>query len=103
MYCRHHYQLRIGIHQGEVVFENDVIFGDAVNIATRIQSAAKPGCIYVSESVHHNFANKKDIQSNFVKEETLKNVKEPVRIYEVMTASFPENSLAQIKEKQLFK
>ena len=79
-----HYQLRIGIHLGEVVFENDDIFGDAVNIAARIQSAAKPGCIYVSESVHHNIANKKDIQSSFVKEETLKNVKEPVRIYEVM-------------------
>ena len=78
------YQLRIGIHQGEVVFENDDIFGDAVNIAARIQAAAKPGCIYISESVHHNVSNKKDIQSSFVKEETLKNVKEPVRMYEVM-------------------
>ncbi len=78
------YQLRIGIHLGEVVFENDDIFGDAVNIAARIQSAAKPGCIYVSESVHHNITNKKDIKSRFVKEETLKNVKEPVKIYEVM-------------------
>ncbi len=83
------YQLRIGIHLGEVVFENDDIFGDAVNIAARIQSAAKPDCIYVSESVHHNIANKIDIQSSFVKEESLKNVKEPIRIYEVMTASFP--------------
>ena len=83
------YQLRIGIHLGEVVFENDDIFGDAVNIAARIQSAAKPDCIYVSESVHHNIANKIDIQSSFVKEESIKNVKEPIRIYEVMTASFP--------------
>lgn len=103
------YQLRIGIHVGEVVFENDDIFGDAVNIAARIQSAAKPGCIYVSESVHHNIANKKDIQSSFVKEETLKNVKEPVRIYEVINASAaasaaaisPENSLAELKEKTI--
>ncbi len=93
------YQLRIGIHLGEVVFENDDIFGDAVNIAARIQSFAKPGCIYVSESVHHNIANKIDIQSSFVKEESLKNVKEPIKIYEVMTASFTKNSLAEIKEK----
>ena len=78
------FQLRIGIHLGEVVFENDDVFGDGVNIASRIQSAAKPGSIYVSESVHHNVSNKKDIQTKFIKEETLKNVKEPVRIYEIV-------------------
>lgn len=83
------FQLRIGIHQSEVVFENGDVFGDGVNIAARIQAAAKPGSIYISESVHHNVSNKKDIQTKFVKEETLKNVKEPVRIYEVITAGYP--------------
>src|SRR6266540_673608 len=78
------FQLRIGIHLGEVVFENDDVFGDGVNIASRIQSIAKPGCIYVSESVHDNVSNKKDINTKFIKEEKLKNVKEPVRMYEVM-------------------
>jgi len=78
------FQLRVGIHLGEVVFENDDVFGDGVNIASRIQSIAKPGCIYVSESVHDNVSNKKDINTKFIKEETLKNVKEPVRMYEVM-------------------
>jgi len=78
------FQLRIGIHQGEVVAEANDIFGDAVNIASRIQSAAKPGCIYISETVHHNVLNKKDIQTKFIKEEFLKNVKEPVRMYEVV-------------------
>ena len=79
------FQLRIGIHLGEVVFEHDDVFGDGVNIAARIQSAAKPGCIYISESVHNNVSNKKDIQTKFINEETLKNVKEPVRIYEIVT------------------
>jgi len=78
------YQLRIGIHLGDVLFENDDVFGDGVNIASRIQSAAKPGTIYISDSVHHNVSNKKDIQTKFIKEETLKNVKEPIRIYEVI-------------------
>ena len=36
------FQLRIGVHQGEVVFENDDIFGDAVNIASRLQVLAPP-------------------------------------------------------------
>ena len=57
------FQLRIGIHLGEVVFENEDVFGDGVNIASRIQSAAKPGCIYVSQSVHNNISNKKNIQT----------------------------------------
>jgi class 3 adenylate cyclase len=78
------YQLRIGIHLGDVLFENDDVFGDGVNIASRIQTAAKPGSIYISESVQRNISNKKDIQAKFIKEETLKNVKEPVRIYEII-------------------
>jgi len=41
------FQLRIGIHLGEVVFENNDVFGDGVNIASRNQAIAKPGCIYV--------------------------------------------------------
>jgi TolB-like protein/Tfp pilus assembly protein PilF len=81
------FQLRIGIHQGEVVVEAGDVFGDAVNIAARIQSAAKPGSIYISETVQHNVANKNHIQTKFVKEETLKNVKEPVRMYEIVTGN----------------
>ena len=77
------FQLRIGIHLGEVVFEDGDVFGDGVNIAARIQALAKPGSIYISEAVHHNVSNKKEIQTRFIKEETLKNVKEPVKIYEV--------------------
>ena len=41
-------KLRIGIHQGEVVFENNDVFGDGVNIASRIQAIAAPGSIYIS-------------------------------------------------------
>jgi adenylate cyclase len=78
------FQLRIGIHLGEVIFENNDVFGDGVNIASRIQSVTKPGCIYISESVHNNVSNKKDIRTRFVKVEKLKNVKDPARIYEVM-------------------
>ncbi len=76
--------LRIGIHQGEVVFENEDVFGDGVNIAARLQSIAPVGGIWVSESVYSNIANKKGIASRFVRQEVLKNVKDPVNIYEVV-------------------
>ena len=99
------FQLRIGIHQSEVVFENEDVFGDGVNIASLIQSAAKPGCIYVSESVHHNVSNKKDIHTKFIKEETLKNVKEPVRMYEVIitnSSGLPiENKMKNISQNSI--
>ncbi len=105
-------QLRIGIHLGDVVFENNDVFGDGVNIASRLQGLAPIGGIWVTESVYKSISNKKEISSNFVKEELLKNVKEPVRIYEIkienghwagtsvsvakgeMETSIPEKSIA---------
>ena len=78
------YQLRIGIHLGEVIVDQDDIFGDGVNIASRIQSIAEPGSIYISESVQNNISNKPELVSRFVKEEILKNVQQPVKIFEVI-------------------
>ncbi len=80
------FTLRIGIHQGEVVFENDDIFGDAVNIAARLQALAPPAGIFISESVHHNISNKNDIRSEFVRVENLKNVREPIPVYRILAA-----------------
>jgi TolB-like protein len=67
-----------------VIFENDDVFGDGVNIAARIQAAANPGTIYISEPVNQIIANKRDIHTRFAGEEHLKNVKDPVRLHEVM-------------------
>lgn len=77
------FQLRIGIDLGEVVFENDDVFGDGVNIASRIQALAPPGGIWISETVHHNVSNKNNIETIFIKTEKLKNVIEPVQIFQV--------------------
>jgi adenylate cyclase len=77
--------LRIGIHQGEVVFEDGDVFGDGVNIASRLQALAPIGGIWISEAVYKNIANKKGFQTRFVREEMLKNVREPVRVYEITT------------------
>ena len=85
------FELRIGIHLGEVVFDNGDVFGDGVNIASRIQSLANPGAIFISESVQQNVSNKKGFETRYIKQEFLKNVKEPVKIFEVMAAgqSYP--------------
>ncbi|WP_323788491.1 adenylate/guanylate cyclase domain-containing protein [Psychroserpens sp.] len=79
-----HYSLRIGIHQAEVVFEDNDVFGDGVNIASRIQTAAKPGSIFISETVNNNISNKNHIKTHFVKVEELKNVSQPMKLYQVL-------------------
>jgi len=78
-------KLRIGIHQGEVVFENNDVFGDGVNIASRLQALAPVGGTWISESAHRNITNKKEIKAKFVGTQSLKNVKEPVTVYEIIT------------------
>ena len=90
-------QLTIGIHLGEVVFENEDVFGDGVNIASRIQASAVPGSIYISEAIHDNISNKQGIETRFVKQEKLKNVVNAIRIYEVVPAhqtDFPKISIS---------
>jgi len=92
------FELRIGIHQGEVVFENGDVFGDAVNIASRLQALAPPAGIYVSGSVHRDLVNKSDIRSEFSRIENLKNVKEPIHVYKIFSAG---NEVNQTKSKRL--
>jgi adenylate cyclase len=100
-------KLRIGIHLGEVMFENNDVFGDNVNIASRIQALAFIGGICISEAVHQNVYNNKGISTKFVREETLKNVKDPVKIYEVITnnslTATTDLSTVDLKKKLLEK
>jgi adenylate cyclase len=91
--------VRIGIHMGDVLFQKGNVFGDVVNIAARIQSLAPASGIYISETVFMNITNKKGLDSAFVKEQTLKNVKDPVRIYEVLTEFRKPIPLSSITDK----
>jgi adenylate cyclase len=76
-------KLRIGIHQGEVVFENNDVFGDGVNIASRIESLAPPGSIYVSAAVFHNISNRKEFETKYISKFELKNIDYPIEVYQV--------------------
>jgi class 3 adenylate cyclase/dienelactone hydrolase len=78
--------LRIGIHQADVVFEESDVHGDGVNIASRLESFAVPGSIFISAKVRDDIKNQKDIQTVSLGKYVLKNVKEPVEIYAVSNA-----------------
>ena len=77
--------LKIGIHEGEMVFEGNDVLGDGVNIASRIQDDTEEGCITISGSVYRDIKNKSRIQAEFIEERTFKNVDEPIRIYKVFS------------------
>ncbi|MDH3649477.1 MAG: tetratricopeptide repeat protein [Saprospiraceae bacterium] len=75
--------LRIGIHQGEVIFKEGDVFGGGVNISSRIQELAPPNGIWISEPVYRNISNKKDFKTEFIGEQKLRHVREPIKLYEV--------------------
>jgi adenylate cyclase len=79
----HDYLLRVGIHLGEVVFENDDVFGDGVHIAARIQAAADPGSIFISGKVYDDIKNLKEIQTVSMGSYVLKNVKDPMDLFAI--------------------
>lgn len=75
------FQIRIGVHMGEVVMTDGDVHGDGVNIASRIQSAVEPGEIGLSRVVYENIKNKDGLTATLVGERDLKNVSTPVVVY----------------------
>ena len=74
---------RVGVHQGDVVIEDNDIFGDAVNVAARLEGLAEPGGICVSARVRGDAAGKLDLAFEDLGEQALKNIARPVRAYRV--------------------
>jgi adenylate cyclase len=91
-------KLRIGIHLGDVTIENEDVFGDGVNIASRLQSITDPGGIYISESIHEAIRAHKDIQGEILGEVHLKNVDHPVKTYFLKDKELPVPSTRRRKE-----
>src|SRR5688572_4979521 len=75
--------LRIGIHTGDIMMTGDAIYGDGVNIASRMESLAIPGSIFISDRVYEDIKNQKDIQTIALGKYNLKNVKEEIGLYAI--------------------
>ncbi len=77
---------RIGINLGDVIIEDEDIYGDGVNIAARLEALAEPGGIYVSRVVHDQVRDKVDFGFEDLGEQPVKNIARPVHVYRIAVA-----------------
>jgi adenylate cyclase len=76
-------EFRIGINLGDVMVEGEQIYGEGVNIAARLESLADPGGIYLSGTAYDQVKNKLSLGYDYLGEQIVKNITEPVRVYRV--------------------
>jgi adenylate cyclase len=83
-------EFRIGVNLGDVIEEEDRIYGDGVNIAARLEGLAEAGGICISGTAFDQVKGKLSLGYQFVGKQTVKNIPDPVRAYQVLMA--PEDS-----------
>ena len=79
-------QFRIGVNLGDVIDEEDRIYGDGVNIAARIENLSNAGGICISHSAYDQIKNKLKLGYEYLGEHEVKNIREPVKAYHVLMA-----------------
>jgi len=79
-------RFRIGINVGDVLIQGEDLLGDGVNVAARLQTAAEPGGICISGTVHDQIRNKLSLTFHSLGEKTYKNIAQPVRTFSIAEA-----------------
>jgi TolB-like protein/class 3 adenylate cyclase len=74
-------EFRIGIHVGDIIIDDNDIFGDGVNIAARLEGIAEPGGICISDDAHRQIRGKTEIAYDDMGQQSLKNISEPMRAW----------------------
>lgn len=80
--------VRIGIHMGDIISDTEGVYGDAVNVAARVEALSFSGGILISEKVNDEITNHPDLKTLMVGRFQLKNVKSPMKLYAVRDYSF---------------
>ena len=80
-------RFRIGINLGDVMAEGENLLGDGVNIASRLEGLADAGGICISRTVHDQVKNKEELGYEYLGEQEVKNIAEPIPTYRVIMAA----------------
>jgi adenylate cyclase len=80
----HRMQFRIGINLGDVIEEDERLYGDGVNIAARLEGLAEPGGICISKTAFDHIESKLPYGYDFIGDQTVKNIAKPVGAYRVL-------------------
>ena len=91
-------EFRIGINLGDVIEEEERIYGDGVNLAARVEGLAAGGGIAISGIVYDSIKDKLSLGYHYLGEQKVKNIPEPVRIYRLLTE--PEDVGKLVGEKK---
>jgi len=91
--------LRIGIHQGEVVFQGSDVVGDDVNIASRIEPFAATGGIAISGRVNSTLERDPEFETMFVGTPQLKGVSQKVEVYCIISHNLPKTDVSKVQAK----
>ncbi len=95
--------LRIGIHTGDITFSKEEVYGDGLNIASRIEAACMPGGLFISGKVYDDIKNHKWLKAKSLGEFEFKNIKQAIPMYAVCTEglSVPaDDNLAYLKQSK---
>ena len=91
--------LRIGIHSGDIVYDHQGVYGDSVNLASRIEALSVPGAVLISEKVFDEVKNQREIHTKSLGKFTLKNVKQRVEVFAIANEDLVIPSPAQVGVK----
>jgi adenylate cyclase len=91
--------LRIGLHAGDIVYDNEGVYGDCVNLASRIEGLSVPGAVLISDKVYDEIKNQNEIKTVLLGRFNLKNVKRQVEVYAIANEGLVIPTSAQIGVK----
>ncbi len=91
--------LRIGIHEGDILEKDGDVFGDDVNVASRIEPFAAVGGVAISDKVQRDISASPEFTTKYIGQPALKGVRQEVKVYCIVSHDLPETDLSQVAAK----